>query len=338
MCNHWGERGVFSLNPGLDLRRNLSTTEIKEFIDDVKSFTPFLNFSGGEPLLCPDIMELLEYAISRNLLTSLITNGTLLKDKAADLVAAGLDYLYVSLETPFATDPERRIRKCSDGGDSSGNVIEGLKHLIALRDRLKAGLPIVQIQTVIVEENQDQLLEMAKFLQREVRPDVWGIKLCSYTSEDLNEQTSQRYRNVFGVNPVHGAGFVRAFRNMNYKLIESQLKTIARSRWDFSLKLYPPIGKKGFDIRRYYEEPGSPAMDGPLHCMNPWVFIELQPNGDLSFCGSKPDYAIGNIREGKFIDIWRGQRAMNWRSFIRKELFSSCPRCFELFDFQIYKG
>ena len=68
----------------------LSLKVVKEILSDAKSLG-FWNviFSGGEPLLHPDLPKMIEYARNLDLPTLIITNGTLLKEKIDDLYAAG---------------------------------------------------------------------------------------------------------------------------------------------------------------------------------------------------------------------------------------------------------
>lgn len=78
----------------------LSFDEAKAVIDDLAAFkSPCLLFSGGEPLLRENIMDLLEYARDRDLPTALSTNGTLIDKKMArTLKDANLRYVGISLD------------------------------------------------------------------------------------------------------------------------------------------------------------------------------------------------------------------------------------------------
>ena len=83
----------------------LSTSEARALIDDLAAFgCPVLLFSGGEPCLRADLVELAAYAGARGLRTVLSTNGTLLTpDLAARLADAGLAYAGVSIDGLEAT-------------------------------------------------------------------------------------------------------------------------------------------------------------------------------------------------------------------------------------------
>ena len=56
----------------------LTTDEARRLIDDIASFgCPAILFSGGEPCLRPDLVELVALARERGLRVTLSTNGTL---------------------------------------------------------------------------------------------------------------------------------------------------------------------------------------------------------------------------------------------------------------------
>lgn len=83
-----------------DYSGELSHTEGIRLIDDLAGFgSPVLLFSGGEPLMRPDIFELVEHAAARKMRAVVSTNGTLItKEVAGKLKAAGLSYVGISLD------------------------------------------------------------------------------------------------------------------------------------------------------------------------------------------------------------------------------------------------
>ncbi|MEI7437150.1 MAG: 12,18-didecarboxysiroheme deacetylase [bacterium] len=69
-------------------------------LSDLADFgAPVVLFSGGEPLLRPDIFELIRHATSRKMRAVVSTNGTLITpDIASRLKDAGLSYVGISLD------------------------------------------------------------------------------------------------------------------------------------------------------------------------------------------------------------------------------------------------
>ncbi len=69
-------------------------------IDDLAAFgAPVILFSGGEPLMRPDLTELARYAVSKGMRAVISTNGTLItREKADELKKIGLSYVGVSID------------------------------------------------------------------------------------------------------------------------------------------------------------------------------------------------------------------------------------------------
>jgi PqqA peptide cyclase len=107
------------------------------------------DFTGGEPLARPDIIELIRFARSAGLYVNLITSGLPLDEtKLAALIAAGLDHIQLSFQ---------------GAREETANEISGTKsHLQKLRvlDWLKQHRVAVTLNFVIHRRNIDQLPEM----------------------------------------------------------------------------------------------------------------------------------------------------------------------------------
>lgn len=108
----------------------LTTEQAKTMIDDLAEFgVPVLLFSGGEPLVRSDLVELARYAVAKGMRAVISTNGTLItREKAKELKRVGLSYVGVSLDGMEAINDQFRgkkgafraamegIRNCQDAG------------------------------------------------------------------------------------------------------------------------------------------------------------------------------------------------------------------------------
>ncbi len=146
-CWHCNQRCKFCYAAGQELSaaKELSTEEWKEAIDKLRSVgVPMLTFTGGEPTLRRDIIELIDY--SKWFITRLNTNGLMLsEDFCARLKAASLD----SLQITFYSAVES-IHNSLVGGEHCERTVSGIKNAIA------AGLD-VSINTPLCRKNADYL-------------------------------------------------------------------------------------------------------------------------------------------------------------------------------------
>jgi 12,18-didecarboxysiroheme deacetylase len=94
-CIHCYARAVHRSN-----ERELTTEQGLNLIDDMAGFgVPVILFSGGEPLLRPDLTELARYAVDKGMRAVISTNGTLIdEEKATTLKDAGVSYVGISLD------------------------------------------------------------------------------------------------------------------------------------------------------------------------------------------------------------------------------------------------
>jgi 12,18-didecarboxysiroheme deacetylase len=113
----------------------LTTAEGLRLIDDLADYgVPVLLFSGGEPLLRPDLFALIGHARERGMRAVLSTNGTLItEDIAQQLQVLGLSYVGVSLDGLAATHDRFRGQS-----GAFARAIVGIRH--CQRAGMKVGL------------------------------------------------------------------------------------------------------------------------------------------------------------------------------------------------------
>jgi MoaA/NifB/PqqE/SkfB family radical SAM enzyme len=137
----------------------LTTVDLKSVIDAAKRLGVLeVIFSGGEPLLRPDMPELVRYAHDAGLLIRLNTNGLLLtRECAAELRRAGVTQCAVSID------------------DANPEIHDRLRGLPGLHKKATEGVRILrefnipcQILTYAARENVTAGLERISALGREL--------------------------------------------------------------------------------------------------------------------------------------------------------------------------
>lgn len=118
-----------------------------------------LNFRG-EPLLHPEIAELVSYAKQKGIVDVFFnTNATLLTERTArKLIDAGLDRLIVSIE-----GYTKEIYEKNRVGGKFEKVVSNIRNFVELRQKLNSRTPILRLQTVNIEADEGYLKKYEEF-------------------------------------------------------------------------------------------------------------------------------------------------------------------------------
>lgn len=89
---------------------------MKERLDNLARLgTTIVTFSGGEPLLHPDLDDIICHTRRRGIITGMITNGYLLTaDRIQRLNRAGLDHMQISIDNVMPDDVSKKSLKVLD--------------------------------------------------------------------------------------------------------------------------------------------------------------------------------------------------------------------------------
>jgi MoaA/NifB/PqqE/SkfB family radical SAM enzyme len=124
----------------------------------------------GEPMMHPDIFEMMKLGHERGLRISSITNGSLFTTRNIDqLLNSGIETLFVSIESPDA-DAFKDIR-----GGSLVRVKRGIKRFLQERDARGMELPTLGFSVTVLKRTQHELSAIAD-LYRELGMDG-GVSL-----------------------------------------------------------------------------------------------------------------------------------------------------------------
>lgn len=103
--------------------------KIVDFCNELK--VKFIFFTGGEPLLYPRILDILQYIKGKqhSMVTAIATNSVLLKDTALcrNLIDSGVEYLDLSMK---GTNPQEWCK--TTGYDGFGHQLQAIRNLSVL--------------------------------------------------------------------------------------------------------------------------------------------------------------------------------------------------------------
>lgn len=172
-CPHWRKRG-----------REMSFGEITGMLDDAARFgIGAYNAWATEPLLRDDMPEVMRHARSLGMITSLVTNGILLKERLNDLEC--LNYLTVSVD---GIESLRDIR-----GIGIDEIMDGIV------EARRKGIEVL-INCVISDKNLGELAPLVK-LAKSI--DAWISfeplhEFDGSECDDLRIRDQERYRSAIG--------------------------------------------------------------------------------------------------------------------------------------------
>ncbi|MEQ8200869.1 MAG: putative heme d1 biosynthesis radical SAM protein NirJ2 [Syntrophomonadaceae bacterium] len=262
LCDHcYRDAGVRSED-------ELSTAQARKLIEEIKKAGfQIMIFSGGEPLMRPDIYELASFATGLGLRAVMGTNGSLIaagvarKIKEAGFMAAG-----VSLDS---LDPGKNnnFRKLDNAYQLT---VEGMRNL------KEAGVPF-QIHTTVMDWNVGELEAITDF----------AIEIGAMA------------HHVFFLVPTGRAVNIEdeALRVVEYektlaRLMEKQRTVPIEIKPTCAPQFIRVADKKGIPLRF-----SKGCLAGISYCI-------ISPTGDVQPCAYL-DMRLGNVKDQPFDVIWR---------------------------------
>ena len=164
----------------------LSTQQAKAVLDDLASFNvPAVLFSGGEPLVRPDLFELAAYARSLGLHVVASTNGTLITPEIAKKFKE-LQFAYIGISLDSAI-PEIHDQFRGYPG-AFQKTMEGFRHCVNVGQKVGLRLTL----TAHTAQNLDKLFD---FIERENIDRACFYHLCpAGRGKDLNALSHEQSR------------------------------------------------------------------------------------------------------------------------------------------------
>ena len=158
----------------------LDTNAWKEILDRVWELRiPHVVFTGGEPTLRADLVELVAYAQDLGLVTGLNTNARCLADSALmrSLVEAGLDHVQITVESHNPAVHNHMVRAAGAWDET----------VAGLRNAVGSGIYLMT-NTTLLRDNAEDLEAILNFLAEEKVPTV-GLNALIYSGHGATVNT-----------------------------------------------------------------------------------------------------------------------------------------------------
>lgn len=314
MCQyiHWFDR-----HPAQDLlARELTTAEWKGVLDQMGRFS-LVTFTGGEPFVRPDFLELLAHA-SRKCRSHVITNGTRLdagvirecvRLASRSLGGRGLNVVGVSIHGPEAIH-----NRLAGQDDAYQRAIAAIAGLAQQRREQNKPCPLVHVTAVICRDNLESL------------PLLPGL-VAKAGGHILNLSAEVRMHDLKGVGERDPADLPRselAIPKIEPQILDRVLnETIAASAAAGIPVRLPRMPRE--QLLRYYA--GGTGL-ARFECRSAWSALNIGADGSVCPCFL---YKAGDVHQESLRRIWNGPRMRAFRLRMKHGgPFPICDGCCEL--------
>ena len=289
MCDQWKIKKINNKS----FSGELSTEEWLSVIDSAaKMHTLSINVTGGEPLLRPDIFQILERIHKKGMSSHLCTNGTLLNKATVEkLMHSSPTSISVSTDSH-----EAKIHNELRGKDCFYDAVSGLKLLKESIPKTKIG-----INHLICKKNFQDMSKMIPFAER-LGADRLNIELIHTNLQHKNKPLESFKGLLFSKGDMpqlrlEVTEFMRAISKTN-------LKTLSKTYVD--------------GIPRVFN--GNNSM---LPCYAGYVSCAIDPFGRVSPC--EDVNGTESVRDKPLEDIWRVSSFQK----LRKEVRTCTSNCWD---------
>ncbi|MDR1046681.1 MAG: radical SAM protein [Treponema sp.] len=322
MCGQWGDRGIMkNYDMAKETKSLVSLERYKELVDEIAPRQPVSYIWGGEPFLYPDLMPLAKYMVDKGLYVSVNTNGTMIEQRAEQIVRDKWSTIFVSLDAFQETNDAMR------GKGSYDRVVKGFRAISREKKKQNSVYPVMGIVTTVTNRNYQDLARLAE-ATREFNPDIHIFNLGTYTNDNIIAAQSRFMKEKLDTDIDCLAGYNTGYNNgIDGKRLHAILKDLHNRDYGHPVITVPTLNPDR--VHTYYADLETPVRN---HCIVPWCQANINYNGDLHFCADYPDYILGNIKERPFTEIYNGDRANRFRKVIHAcegGMFPGCLRCYQ---------
>ncbi len=154
MCNMWEK----------NITNSVDISYWERFLVSLNKFTgnaPYINFVGGESLMSNKTLDIIKYASDLGFLTTLASNGYIINDEMAKKIDDSC-LKEISLSLDSLNEETHDFLRGSKG--AFRRVINAIEYLYKEARNVQ-----IKINTVIIERNLDEIVDLAKWIIRDSR-------------------------------------------------------------------------------------------------------------------------------------------------------------------------
>lgn len=320
MCGQWGEQGRSKNFSQTQIQKELSLSELKNLIKEVKIFHPRIMFVGGEPLLYKSWEKLAEFIKKNNLRLEITTNGILLSQNTDNLFKY-FDIMNISLDGTSKINDEIRGIK---GGFKK--VAAAIKKLNELKKQYKTKKPYLNICFTINNKNYFCLSDFAEEINKlNLNIDLLLFQHLEFAPQNIIAKNKKVWEKEFNFTSSFWNAVCFNTENINTNVLAKEIKKVKQSNFkNIKYILFDP-DLKAKDLQSFYGGGDRQIKKFSTRCNAPWLEAFVYPEGNVWTCLGLP---LGNIKEKSFLQIWNGKKYKKLRNYLtNKNNFPICDYC-----------
>ncbi|MFN8472700.1 MAG: SPASM domain-containing protein [Anaerolineae bacterium] len=308
--------------------KHLRFDAFRKIVDQIPNLYRVVPQGIGEPMLNPDLLDMVEYVADKGCAVDFHTNGMLLtRERSLRLIETGLAALTVSIDAATAETFEK-IRPRSD----FARFIQNLETLRDLKRERGARFPQVRFHVVVMKPNLAEIsdiLHLAKRLDVEMvllspvyatAPSMLPLMLTNaewrslvplenlgrslglavhFTTREIEETAAAPAGLLWPTDPQSARATVAA---PSAPVVHLQQTTEEANSVETPATRSAP------------QDASFPRRRAP--CRYPWTSAYILANGDVHPCCASlasGGYKLGNVFDESFDDIWWGERYQEFR-------------------------
>lgn len=295
MCQHWREHR----EPPLTIGR------LREVLAELVALgCRKVHFSGGEPLLRPQVPDLTAHATALGMRVNLTTNGTLAdKDLARRLAEAGLRGVNISLDSP-----ERKIHDRVRG--QRGAWKKTTRAIEYFRRAARGSKLAVRVNTVVSRLNYASLAALPDLVHTLGAEALHLIPVDDHCGEHL----ALRRREIDAFNAEIAPAL--AERALALGLIADEREAY-------------PFGRAPEELAQARRGQYALGWYDRHPCFAPWTHCLIDFNGLVYVCCMTREQIppIGDLKQASFAEIWTGPGYDAIRQMMHPPALAPCRRC-----------
>ncbi len=310
LTNQCNLRCEFCFQDKGKLSTNLTTEEWSNFVDQLPEYAR-VTFTGGEPFMFHGFKEIFMKVAEKHT-CNIISNGLLLSDEIIDLLLSYKNFkvLSISLEDRFNKNRGVKLKKWQE-------TEKQIKKFNTLKKEMNSET-LLDIKTVVLDENADSLLDMYLYAKEELNCDTHAFQF-------LKGSPLQHSDKMYPQDSIFQESL--AYKYQNFETIKKQLKKISAYN---PKKTY--VHPKFIELKENQDFEKLNILNNQKleknlfqSCKFPWSSVHINYDGSLYPCMS---VSMGNIKKTSLNEIIFGKDFLKFKDTLKNDgLVNGCNRC-----------